>query len=325
MGHKATAQAHPIQGLIKYHGLKDFRRRIPFHDSISVCTEPTVTTTTIEVLDEGRDSVTIDGAHGEGRELERALDVLNEVRRRADSEQPFKMVSASNFASGVGLGASSSGFAALALAAASAWNLKLEPRELTEIARLGAGSASRSVAGGFAEWHTEPETERSWSRCIATAKEIDMRIVVALVPQKKQTDDSHKAVLSSPLFAARLEYVPAMLEKMRKAVAARDIAAIAQLAEQDTENLHKVTAASPNAKPLWTDATRAVIAEVKRMRETERIRCWYSIDTGATVYVNTYPEHEAYVASRLRDVKGVEDALFCKVGGPARLVEEHLF
>ncbi|HEV8594745.1 MAG TPA: diphosphomevalonate decarboxylase, partial [Thermoplasmata archaeon] len=31
---KATAIAHPIQGLIKYHGLVDERLRLPFHDSI---------------------------------------------------------------------------------------------------------------------------------------------------------------------------------------------------------------------------------------------------------------------------------------------------
>jgi len=37
---KATAVAHPIQGLIKYHGLADPVLRLPFHDSISVCSAP---------------------------------------------------------------------------------------------------------------------------------------------------------------------------------------------------------------------------------------------------------------------------------------------
>ncbi|MFB6197701.1 MAG: diphosphomevalonate decarboxylase, partial [Halobacteriaceae archaeon] len=35
---KATARAHPIQGLVKYHGMRDVERRLPYHDSISVCT-----------------------------------------------------------------------------------------------------------------------------------------------------------------------------------------------------------------------------------------------------------------------------------------------
>ncbi len=45
---KATAVAHPIQGLIKYHGLKDAVQRIPFHDSISVCAEALETVSSVE-------------------------------------------------------------------------------------------------------------------------------------------------------------------------------------------------------------------------------------------------------------------------------------
>ena len=48
---KASAVAHPIQGLIKYHGLADERLRLPYHDSISVCTAPLLTHTTIEFGD----------------------------------------------------------------------------------------------------------------------------------------------------------------------------------------------------------------------------------------------------------------------------------
>jgi phosphomevalonate decarboxylase len=45
---KATVVAHPIQGLIKYHGLRDTRLRIPFHDSVSVCIDALRTITTVE-------------------------------------------------------------------------------------------------------------------------------------------------------------------------------------------------------------------------------------------------------------------------------------
>jgi len=46
---KATVIAHPIQGRVKYHGLKKPKQRIPFHDSISVCADALHTTTTVEV------------------------------------------------------------------------------------------------------------------------------------------------------------------------------------------------------------------------------------------------------------------------------------
>ncbi len=73
---KATATAHPIQGLIKYHGLADPVLRLPFHDSISVCTAPLVTRTTVEFGDYAADSLTLDGVSSTARELERGIAVL---------------------------------------------------------------------------------------------------------------------------------------------------------------------------------------------------------------------------------------------------------
>ena len=80
---KASAIAHPIQGLIKYHGLRDRTLRIPFHGSISVCTGPIFSHTTVEPLTGGGDGVVIDGQTVEGRALERARTVLDAVRARA--------------------------------------------------------------------------------------------------------------------------------------------------------------------------------------------------------------------------------------------------
>jgi len=59
---KATAIAYPIQGLIKYHGLRDEGLKLPYHDSISVCTSPTATTTTVEFgSDHKTDSIKVNG------------------------------------------------------------------------------------------------------------------------------------------------------------------------------------------------------------------------------------------------------------------------
>ena len=73
---------------------------------------------------------------------------------------------------------------------------------------------------------------------------------------------------------------------------------------------------------LWQPDTLRVILAVRRMRESG-IPAFFSIDTGATVYVNT-------VAERADDVRrGIEDlgirTIACRVGGPARLSEDHQF
>jgi len=147
---KSSAVAHPIQGLIKYHGLKDEELRLPFHDSISVCTAPLQTHTTFEFGDFPESEVVIDGNPVSGRELERVGMVVEAVIREAGLDQNFKMQSENNFPSNVGLGASSSGFAALAVAACAAAGLELDLQDVSKIARLGAGGSHRTGLAGMA-------------------------------------------------------------------------------------------------------------------------------------------------------------------------------
>ena len=115
----ATAIAHPIQGLLKYHGFRDRERNIPAHDSISVCTAPSRTRTTV-AFDREADEVTVDGEPIDDEGFDRARTVLDLVRERAGVDAGARVVSENTFESNVGLGASASAFAALAHAAAEA-------------------------------------------------------------------------------------------------------------------------------------------------------------------------------------------------------------
>jgi len=320
---KRTAIAHPIQGLIKYHGLKDELLKIPFHDSISVCTEPTSTRTTVEFgTDYQKDEVKVDGRVLEGREKERVELVLEKVRQLAGSNEGCKVVSVNDFRSNVGLGASASGFAALALAAAAALDLKLSIRELSSLARLGAGSASRSVTGGFSRWYGGTEHEDSYSAPLASDMDLPMGIVVAVIPAYKQTLDIHKDAVTSPFFHSRLAYIHEALAQMETAIRNRDVPRIGMLAERDTLILHGITMTGEDEAMLWRPETLKVMAEVRRMRD-EEIPAYFSIDTGATVYINTLPEKVGEVEGHIKDL-GIE-TLRCGVGGKAELLTDDLF
>jgi len=77
VGMKATARAHPIQGLIKYHGMRDSDKRYPYHDSISVCTAPSATTTTVEFQsDASTDVYIIDDERVEGEQQNELMPLL---------------------------------------------------------------------------------------------------------------------------------------------------------------------------------------------------------------------------------------------------------
>jgi phosphomevalonate decarboxylase len=310
-----------MQGLIKYHGLKDEKLRLPYHDSISVATAPLLTRTTVEFGDFRSDSATVDGRNAEGRSFERILSVVDEVRRLAGIRSRFRMVSVSDFPSGVGLGASSSGFAALATAASSAAGLKLEKPALSALSRLGAGSATRAVTGGFSRWRMGTRHEDSFAYRLDSG-DIDMQIVIALIENVKQTEDAHREVVRSPLFAGRLSYLHDALSQMEQAISARDISRIGSLAETDTLVLHAVTMSGPSGMIFWKPETLSLISEVRRMRK-EGVDCHFSIDTGATAYVNCTSDAVHEVESRIGSL-GIR-TIRCTVGGPSRLTNEHLF
>jgi phosphomevalonate decarboxylase len=73
---------------------------------------------------------------------------------------------------------------------------------------------------------------------------------------------------------------------------------------------------------LWRPETVKVILEVKKMR-SEGLPAFFSIDTGATVYVNTKPKHVQEIEARIKDL-GIE-TIRCGVGGCAKSTQKHLF
>ena len=320
---KATAVAHPIQGLIKYHGLKKPEQRIPYHDSISVCIEALTTMTTVEASDElAGNEMVINGKAPSGNDRQRMVRVLDILKRRAKLSGGFKIVSENSLKTGKGLGFSASGFAALGLAVTKALGLNLDPTELSEIVRLGAGSSTRSLAGGFAIWYAS-KNGKSYAEQSRTARNMDFCMVIAPIASDVKTDEAHAEVLSSPLFKARLKGIGCLLEVMKEAIRKGDTATIGRLAEEDTLSLHAITMTGKSHMVLWEPDTVRIIKEVIKMR-SEGIPAWYSMDTGPSVFINTYRKNSREVAGRLCDA-GFVNALVSDVGRKAILTSNHLF
>ena len=318
---KASAIAYPIQGLIKYHGLRDEKLRLPFHDSISVCTSPIHSHTTVE-FGQKKDMAVIDGKPVSERDMQRIRMVIDPLRKISGKSSQMRMVSENDFPSNIGLGASASGFAALSVAASSALGLNLSLEDLSRFARRGAGSASRAVTGGFSRWYAGSSDIDSISRRINAPQNIDLAILCALVPAHKYTDSAHREVVTSPFFKARLDYVPTVVDRMEEAIKRGDVDEIGSLAETDTLLLHGITMTGIDGMILWRPDTVKIILEVKEMRK-EGLPCYFSVDTGATVYINTHKKHLVSVKSRIEalGIKTIE----CQVGGEARTVSDHLF
>lgn len=318
---KCTARAYAIQGLIKYHGLKNAKLRVPFHDSISVCMKSLDTITTVETGGE-EDKIRINGKSPTARERGRALIVIDKLRHLAGRNSKVRVDSKNSSVKGKGLGFSASGFAALGLATSRALGLDLEYRQLSEVVRLGAGSAARSLVGGFSIWYAN-KNGHSYAEQLAPSTSIRMRTLIVPIPSNIQTDRAHADVLTSPFFKSRLIYLRGILPKMRKAIRTKNVAEIGRLAEIDTLNLHAITMTGKLGTILASPLSIRIMQEVHTLREEESIPAWFSLDTGPSVFINTPTDSASNVAKRIR--KFSDSVLISEPGGPAEITTRHLF
>ncbi|MFB6086091.1 MAG: phosphomevalonate decarboxylase MvaD [Halodesulfurarchaeum sp.] len=320
---KATARAHPIQGLVKYHGLRDEALRFPYHDSISVATAPAETVTTVSFdtdLDSSRYVLDGEELTGEGASrVERVLDRVRAIAEDPALDGPVELVSENTMPTNVGLGSSSSGFAAAAMAAVDAAGLDLSRPEISTIARLGSASAARSVTGGFSDLRAGTTDEDCRSERIPSPLEEDLAIVIGIVPAYKETGWAHEEATESHLWQSRLAHVHDQLAAMRQALREGDFETAFDVAEQDTLSLAATTMTGPEAWIYWKPRTLEIFEAVRTLRE-DGVPAYFSTDTGATVYVNTTSAYVDRVERAVREV-GVETRTW-SVGGPATVLSE---
>jgi phosphomevalonate decarboxylase len=322
---KATAAAHPIQGLVKYHGMTDETLRLPYHDSISVCTAPSHSTTTVEFDPDRRsDRYVVDDEPVEGRGAERIRAVVDHVRERAGLDHRVRLESVNDFPTNIGFGSSASGFAAAAVALCAAAGLDLSHPEVSTIARRGSASAARAVTGGVSHLHTGLDDEDCRSERVVTDLEEDLRIVAAEVPAYKQTEAAHREAADSHMFQARLAHIHEQIARCRHALRTGDFETTFELAEHDSLSLAATTMTGPAGWVYWQPESLRVFETVRDLRE-EGLPVYFSTDTGASVYVNTTADHVDRVEAAIADL-GVDTHLWT-VGGPAerRPEDEALF
>jgi diphosphomevalonate decarboxylase len=321
---KATAVAYTIQGLLKYHGLKNKKLRLPFHDSISVCVKELTTTATVDFSPQyNEDMIQIQGSVAKGTERERVMVVIDALRKLAKTKDHVRIVSMNSLEKVKGVGFSAAAFASIAFAANNALNLKIDQSRLSEVARLGAGSASRSLVGGFAIWYAN-KRGRSFAQQLDDGTRVNLAMGIVPLASSVKTDMAHEESTSSPFFASRVRSVKAAIPKMIHAIKKGDLAEVCRLAETDSLSLHAVTMTGRQGLVLVSPDTINVIRRVRHLREEKGIPVWYSMDTGPSVFLNTRPEYLDRVCD---DIEGNVNVPIIRsgVGGAAHALDQPLF
>jgi diphosphomevalonate decarboxylase len=334
---KNTVSAPANIAFIKYWGARDLASATPMNTSISMTLEHCVTQCTVETLDHGGEDevwrAEPDGGFGtpDPEFARRVREHLDRIRQWSGRKEPVRVATRNTFPTAGGLASSASGFAALTLAAAGAFGKKASTKEMSLLARRsGSGSASRSVYGGFVEWPASQSAggdDDSFARQIADADHWDLRDVIAVVeigPKTIPSIEGHRRAASSPYYTKRLELLPDRLDKVRRAIRERDLAALGPVIEQEAIDLHLIAMSCHPPIFYWSPGTLAVLRAVRELRQ-EGLAAWATMDAGANVHVICDSDSEDDVAERLEDLPAVGFVIRDGVGTGPDQEAEHLF
>jgi diphosphomevalonate decarboxylase len=320
---KAAALAHPNIAFIKYWGNRDNALRLPANSSLSMNLGDLHTETSVE-FDSGlgQDELVLDGQAGTAEQVQRVSEFLDLIRGKAGITAKARVESRNSFPSGAGIASSSSAFASLALASSAAAGLQLDERELSRLARRGSGSASRSVPGGFVEWHAGENDETSYAETIAQPGHWGLVDCIAIVSEGHKSVGStrgHELAATSPLQTARLGSVSERLQGCRDAILGRDFQSLAEVVELDSMLMHAVMMTSTPPLLYWEPASLAVMKAVRQWR-AEGLNVCSTLDAGPNVHVLCEGKAGEQVARELTNVSGVLHVLQSSAGDGVRLL-----
>ncbi|MCD8484380.1 diphosphomevalonate decarboxylase [Candidatus Woesebacteria bacterium] len=321
---KATAEAPANIAFIKYWGNADANLRLPHHNTISMNLSGAKTTTTVEFVSSlDADEVFLGGSKVDGTGAERVSKVLDHIRKISGNKQRARVTTHNSFPTAAGIASSASGFAALAVAAASAAGLSLTEQELSTVARLGSGSATRSIPDGFVEWHAGSSHETSFAESLYAPEYWDIVDIITVVDadQKKVSSTlGHSLADTSLLYPARLASMKEKVESVKRALAEKDFPRFGELIEEESLNLHAIMMTSRPSVLYWSPATVRVLQALREWRQ-EGLLAYSTMDAGANVHVITRGEDETAVTQRLQALKGVEKTILGKPAAGAHLVK----
>jgi len=324
---KKTAIAPSNIAFIKYWGKKDTVFRLPTHSSISMNLSNLLTTTTVEFNHTyKKDEVMINGKQDE-KEIKKVVAHLDRIRKKAKIQTYAKVVSENNFPTSTGLSSSASGFAALTLAGTVSAGLNLTEKELTIMARIGSGSACRSIPSGFVEWKEGVDSDSSYAVSLFPEFYWDIVDIVAVVSNEKKsisTTEGHERAQSSIFYKTRLINIKIKQKECIRYIKEKEFKKFGELIEAEALEMHAVMITSYPPLLYWLPTTILLMKKVMQWRN-EGLDCYFTINTGQDIHIICQKKDEKILINKLQTIKEVKNIIINYPAKGVRLIENHLF
>ena len=312
---KATAFAPANIALVKYWGKRDSRLNLPVTDSLSIDLGSLGTETTIEHSPDGQDTVILNGnklAQDDPFAVKviNFVDLFRSALNQAATDRPALTITTNNnIPTGAGIASSASGFAALTKALDQVFGLALAGRELSLLANLGSGSASRSIFKGFVYRHagTDPDGMDSYSEPLPyTWPELKIGLITVSAKAKRVSsrDGMERTVATSPLYKKWPDQVKNDMAKMLDAIKAKDFELLGATAENNALAMHECMRAATPPLNYFEPETEAIISKVQELRR-EGLPLYLTIDAGPNVKLLYLNKGEEKLKTEFPDMRVV--------------------
>ena len=269
--------------LCKYWGKRDSELNLPLTDSLSLSLPPLGTETRLR-LRPGADQCRLNGQlltpdQGFARRLTAYLDLF-----RPAPDLGFEVATVNHVPTGAGLASSASGFAALVLALDQLFGWGLGRRELSLLARMGSGSACRSLYHGAVHWQRGNAADGHDSYAVPIACDWpDLCLGLLVLSQAAKPASSRDAmgqtVASSQLYAAWPGQVGRDLASLKTALATRDFELLGRTSEHNALSMHATMLSAWPPVCYWLPESLTAIRRVWDLRN-RGLAVYLTMDAG---------------------------------------------
>lgn len=338
--------------LIKYWGKR--AHQLPDNGSLSITLDKTSSTTSLSFKKKQRAEKNISFEyyfHG-NRHLQfekKTETVLNYLIPKMPFLTDYELVfqSENNFPHSVGIASSASSMSALALCLVSMEEI-VKRKKLSKdnffqrasfIARMGSGSASRSVFGGIVTWGNIPFIDPSsdeYATPLPLPNESRLHLlmdIILIVSSKEKAVSSttgHALMNDHPFRQGRISQANSNIRNLIDAIRKDNYKLIGTIAENEALSLHALLMTSAPDGLLLKPNTLNIIDAVKQFRKETGLDLFFTIDAGPNVHLIYFEDQRELVLPFVQNTL----AQFCEDGrwiddrigsGPQLLTSETKF
>jgi diphosphomevalonate decarboxylase len=283
--HKIGSAFAPVNiALCKYWGKRDIELNLPITSSFSVALPELGTRTSISILHGEHDRIQLNNQDIaiNTQFAERLIEFLDFFR--FTSKIHFSVTTTSNIPIGAGLASSASGFAALVLALDKLFGWGLPKQQLSILARLGSGSACRSLWNGFVKWHagTAADGMDSFAEPMAMIwPDLMLGICMVSTAEKKISSRTamQRTVTTSKYYNMWPEQVMHDLVAIEAAINKQDFNLLGEVVEANALAMHALMLTT-QPPILYTTATTITLMEKVWQLRKAGTQVYFTQDAG---------------------------------------------